>query len=256
MSKSVDSFGYIDARRPPTAGQRVVNALDRLVTLVIVLLLVVAGGISAYSLWDSYMLAHGGATYDGPSRAERFAEARAMNPDVVAWLTVDNTGIDYPVVQGEDDFEYLTKDATGEYSASGSLFLDSECDPEFHEPYEVIMGHHMQYSKMFGDLDKFLDQEFFEQNSTAELLLPDRTLELEIVAVMQVDAYDGTVFGMPATSAEGIESYAEANALWQREGEYGSSDQFIGLSTCDSSGMNERTVVLCKVVEEKAAADT
>lgn len=256
MSRSTDSFGYIGARRPPTAGQRAANAFDRLVTVVIVLVLCVAGGISGYSLWDSYMLANGGTTLEKPTSAESFAALRAENPDVVAWLTVDNTRIDYPVVQGEDNFEYLTKDATGEYSASGSLFLDSECDPEFHEPYEVIMGHHMQYSKMFGDLDKFLDQEFFEQNSTAELLLPDRTLELEIVAVLQVDAYNGTVFGMPTTSADGIVAYMKSNALWQREGDYNSQDQFIGLSTCDSSGVNERTVVICKVIEEKAAVGT
>ncbi|MGI6033311.1 MAG: class B sortase [Coriobacteriales bacterium] len=252
MPRPADSFGYIDDDQP-TAGQRAANAFDRLVTFVIVVVLIVAAGLSGYSLWDSYMLAHGGATYDGPTRAERFAEARAMNPDVIAWLTVDNTGIDYPVVQGKDNFEYLTKDATGEYSASGSLFLDYRCDPKFHEPYEVIMGHHMEYSKMFGDLDKFLDQSFFEQNSSAELLLPKRTLELEIVAVMQADAYNGTVFGMPASSASGIVSYTKSHAVWQRKQDYSSKDQIIGLSTCDSSGVNERTVVLCKVVKVNKA---
>lgn len=75
-----------------------------------------------------------------------------MNPDVCGWLTLDHTKIDYPVVQGTDNFEYLEKDVLGNPSVAGSIFLDAKSDRNFHDFYTVIMGHHMQGRKMFGVL--------------------------------------------------------------------------------------------------------
>lgn len=257
MSALTDSFGYYGRRGQLEPSQWAARAFDRLVTFVIVLVLVFAGAVSGYSLWDAFNLANGGTKLNKPTDAESFAQLRAINPDVIAWLTVDNTGIDYAVVQGKDNFEYLNKDAAGEYSSSGSLFLDKDCDPEFREPYEVIMGHHMQYSKMFGDLDKFLDKDFFDQNKTATLMLPDRTLQLEVVSILKADAYDATIFGMPMTDSpiSSVTDYIDQNAIHRREGEYSADDQLVALSTCASSGVNTRTVLMCKVVGETPAND-
>ena len=102
-------------------------ALDRAVVWALGIVLALALAVSAYALWDAYALANGG---DSQARlaalksgdAVSFSELLALNPDVCAWITIDNTNIDYPVVRGKDDFEYLSKDATGAYSASGSIF--------------------------------------------------------------------------------------------------------------------------------------
>ena len=61
-----------------------------------------------------------------------------MNPDVCGWLTLDHTKIDYPVVQGTDNFEYLEKDVLGNPSVAGSIFLDAKSDRNFHDFYTVI----------------------------------------------------------------------------------------------------------------------
>ena len=99
---------------------------------------------------------------DSPVLGEGLDELRQINPDIRAWLTVDNTGIDYPVVQGADNLYYMSRDVFGESSLAGSIFLDSRNSPDLSDRYFIIYGHHMEKGLMFGDLDKFLDPAFFE----------------------------------------------------------------------------------------------
>lgn len=256
MLQAADTFGSYGSCAPRGLGLTVARAADRAVTLVIALVLALAFALSGYSLWDSWHVYEGGDTFAKPSSAEEFAALMAKNPDVCAWLTVDGTHIDYPVVQGKDNFEYLSRDVTGKSAASGSIFLDAACGRTFHEPYEVIMGHHMAHSKMFGDLDKFLKESFFKKHGSAELMLPDRTLDLEVVAVLSADAYDGTIFGTPAGQdrMSTLVGYINEHARYQRSGSYSEGDQLIALSTCGSDGLNERTVVMCKVTGERSSA--
>ena len=80
-------------------------------------------------------------------------ELRELSEDAVAWITVDGTRIDYPVMQGKTNSEYLNKDPYGEFSLSGSIFLDNRNNKTFSDPYSLIYGHHMEYGAMFGALD-------------------------------------------------------------------------------------------------------
>ena len=255
MIAAADTFGSYGRPGPSDLRVRAARAADRVVTGSILVVLLACMLLAGYSLWDGARVLTQDDGLEKPQDGEDFASLLAANPDVIGWLTVDNTGIDYAVVQGEDNFEYLNRDASGQDAVAGSIFLDSACDPDFTEPYEVIMGHHMEQGKMFGDLDKFLDQEFFDENQTATLMLPARTLSLEVVAVLTADAYDGVIFGTPAGAdrMDRLVSYVKENAVYQREAEYLAEDQLISLSTCASSGANARTVVVCKVVGETAA---
>lgn len=117
---------------------------------------------SGYALWDNWSIlkepdqVREDLIRYKPANEEElsysFQELKAMNPDVCGWLTLDHTKIDYPVVQGTDNFEYLEKDVLGNPSVAGSIFLDAKSDRNFHDFYTVIMGHHMQGRKMFGIL--------------------------------------------------------------------------------------------------------
>lgn len=250
MPLSHDSFGTY-GHGPARLPLRAARAFDKAVTWAIGLLLALALAVSGYALWDSARVFDTGLTSEG-GNALTFAQALAANPDVCAWITVSNTNIDYPVVRGSDDFEYLDKDALGNPTASGAIFLDAECSTAFDEPYELMMGHHMQYGKMFGDLDKFLDEGFFNQNQQATLRLPGKTLDLQICAVLKADAYDGVLFGMPATQARlpRLAQRIGEVAVYQRDGLPAQQDQVIALSTCASSGTNDRTVLICRVADE------
>ena len=70
-------------------------------------------------------------------------------------------------------------------SVAGSIFLDAKSDRNFHDFYTVIMGHHMQGRKMFGDIDLYTDVSFFEKNTTGTLYVEGRILKLETVAILK-----------------------------------------------------------------------
>ncbi len=69
---------------------------------------------------------------------------RAVNPDVVGWITLDGTDIDYPVLQGADNMTYVNRDVYGNFALSGSIYLAAECAADFTDPYSLIYGHHME----------------------------------------------------------------------------------------------------------------
>lgn len=169
------------------------RAADFLVSAVVVLFLVVAGAYSAYALWDNSQVYAAADNVQaellqfkpkaGADNGASFEELLGINPDVCAWVTLDNTAIDYPVVQGEDNFTYVNTDVYGDFSLAGSIFLDVNCDKNFTDPYSLLYGHHMEESKMFGDLDLYKDAEFFAENTTGERSCPTAPMILKLLHV-------------------------------------------------------------------------
>ena len=90
---------------------------------------------------------------------------------MVGWLTVDGTSIDYPVMQGGNNLTFLNRNPYGEFSLSGSIFLDSRNSPDFSDEYSIIYGHHMAYGKLFGALDAFLDETYTSSHRSRTLLI-------------------------------------------------------------------------------------
>lgn len=243
--------------------QRVVlRTVDSLISAVVVLFLLTAGAYSAYALWDnsqvyaavdnvqSELLQFKPST-DGENGAS-FEELLAINPDVKAWLTLDHTAIDYPVVQGETNFSYINTDVYGEFALSGSIFLDADCNGEFKDQYSLLYGHHMENSKMFGDLDLYKDEDFFRQNTTGTLILPDRTYHLEIFACLLVPASEEAIF-YPALwdgNLSGLLQFAQENAIHLNEDAFSalsaqaSDAQVLAMSTCSEEFTDARTILL------------
>ena len=160
---------------------------DRVLLLILLFLVAFIGS----ALMENWMLTIKGMD---SVRYNEFDELLAVNPDTVAWITIDGTNIDYPVVQGKDNFEYLDKAFTGEFSVGGTLFLDSACSGDFSERYSIIYGHHMAGGKMFGDLKKFRDGDFLAKNHRGVLLTPEWDYDLDIIAAGRYDAYDADVY--------------------------------------------------------------
>lgn len=170
----------------------VLKAADSFVNLIVILCLSVAGIYAAYALWDNsriYTAANdvqadmikmkpdveedGGASFE---------ELLAINSDVCAWVMLDNTNIDYPVLQGSTNLTYINQDVYGNFALAGSIFLDTRNKSDFSDAYSLLYGHHMENSGMFGDLDLYKEQAFFDDNITGMLILPDRAYNLEIFA--------------------------------------------------------------------------
>lgn len=218
---------------------------------------------SGYALWDNWSIlkepdqVREDLIRYKPANEEElsysFQELKAMNPDVCGWLTLDHTKIDYPVVQGTDNFEYLEKDVLGNPSVAGSIFLDAKSGRNFHDFYTVIMGHHMQGRKMFGDIDLYTDVSFFEKNTTGTLYVEGRILKLETVAILKADAYDKYVYRTDWKEKEEKEElirHIYELAVHTRGQRLTVEDQMIALSTCSSGNTNGRHLLICKVIKE------
>jgi len=242
-----------------TMGYRTVKGLNRLINGVIALILIIALFYAGYALWDTWSILNGSDSLTkklADDFPDSFEDLLAMNPDVCAWITIDGTEINHVVVQGEDNYTYLDRDVYGSYSVAGTIFLDSDNSRDFTDSYSILMGHHMQGGAMFGDIDLFLEESFFEENTTGTLYLPDRTLSLETVAVIQADAYDRTVYGVPVRTDEGFTSLAariEELALHTRSTSLTQGDQIVALSTCSSDYTNARILLICRVTGENMA---
>ena len=175
----------------------------------------------------------------------------AINPDVRGWLTLDGTAIDYPVLQGETNFSYINTDVYGEFALAGSIFLDSDCDGGFRDPYSLLYGHHMENSRMFGDLDLYKDETFFGENTTGTLILPDRTYQLETIACLLVPASEEAIFETQQwnQNLNGLLDFAQSNALnWSEETDRkfreDGGTQLLAMSTCSAEFTDARTILL------------
>lgn len=174
-----------------------------------------------------------------------FAALSALNPDITGWIVVDGTGIDYPVVQGEDNHAYLHTTYSGEQNAAGAIFLDFNCDPDFSDRNSIIYGHMMKDGSMFAGLAKYKDQAFYEQHPTFTLYTPDAEYTCEVFAAYITPSSSETYtlgFASDADFAEYL-GFAASNSLIQAGIIPTASDRIVTLSTCDYTYEDARMVV-------------
>ena len=100
---------------------------------------------------------------------------RAINPDIVAWVYVPGTPINYPVVQGSDNQEYLHKafdGSTGWLASAGTIFLDDSNTSDLSDQNNALYGHHMNDGSMFASLADFENQDTFDSHRDIYVLTP------------------------------------------------------------------------------------
>jgi len=238
----------------------VIRTADSLLNTILMLFLCVVGLYSVYSLWDNQQIIQAAENVqadllqykpDIENLGPTFEELLALNPDVCAWVTLDNTQVDHPIVQGTDNLQYINTDVYGNFALAGSIFLDSRNSKDFTDAYSLVYGHHMAEGKMFGDLDLYKEKDFFSENNTGILLLPDRAYNLKIFACLVVNSRDDYIFEPDKWKGNATEiiHYAENNALHHNEellnrlkGQ--ENVQILSLSTCSSEYDEARTIVL------------
>ncbi|MDO4490902.1 MAG: class B sortase [Lachnospiraceae bacterium] len=224
---------------------RLLMRLEELSLLLLCLLMLLGGG---YGLYDSYLV-YRQANDDSilklrPDRQQELPE-KELQGRVTGWLTLEGTGIDYPVMQGKDNFEYLNKNPYGEYALSGSVFLDAGNSPDYADEYSLLYGHHMEQGLMFGDLDRYREEEFFRQHHTGTLLVEGEERNITLMAVLDVLATEERIFSPASTTKEAVCEIIQENAIhclteeWDVEGK-----QLIAFSTCRKTDSIERTVVI------------
>ncbi len=189
-----------------------------------------------------------------------YAALYQENEDMVGWITVPGTKINYPVVQTpEEPNYYLRRGFDGEYASCGCPYVQEDCDVNTPSDNLVIYGHNMRNGTMFGELDKFEHKEFWENHKTLSFNTLTDEQEYEIVAVFKTFVYSDSPEAFKYYRFVNAENEEEFDAFIERckelalydtgvDAAYG--DKLITLSTCEYSRANGRLVVMAKRVSE------
>lgn len=240
---------------------RVGNRILSIMAGILILLMLSYG---MYSLWDTYKIyANSFAdeellkfrpTDDGEDNPT-LKDLKKLNPDVKAWIQVPKTNIDYSVVQGQDDMEYINKNVYGEFELSGAIFLSCLNKDDFSDPYNLVYGHNMKNGGMFADVADFTNKEYFETHQKGKLYLTDATRKIRFFACMKVTAADAKIYhpdGYRKENLKDLLDYIQANAVQYRDVNVADENSLIALSTCSEAETNGRVVLIGKL-ERKVA---
>ena len=172
--------------------------------------------------------------------------------DAVGWVTIDETHIDYPVVQGEDDLYYAMRDVNKEPSLTGAIYLQSKNKPDFSDSYNLLYGHHMDNGAMFGDLTEYLEADYFFSHLKGTLITFDKVYDIDVISVIETDAYERAVYEITSLDWNGYErtilnnrniNVVNTNPIIK------DADKFLVLSTCAGATTDGRVLLICKLTE-------
>jgi len=174
-----------------------------------------------------------------------FASLNKLNSDVKGWLYSENLGINYPVLQAEDNDKYLRADLYGNWLISGTVFVDYRCGEVGENKNYIIYGHNMDNGTMFGSFLDYRDQAYYEAHPTIDYLTPSGYHKIELVAGLVVNKTD--VIYYPDPFKEDLDAYlAEAleNSVFDSGLDFGEDDRLVILSTCSYEHDNARFVLI------------
>lgn len=237
------------------------RAGNRILSIIAGILILLMLSYGVYSLWDTYKIyadsfadeellkfrpADDGG--DNPT----LEDLKKKNPDVKAWLQVPETNIDYPVVQGQDDMEYINKNVYGEFELSGAIFLSCLNKDDFSDSYNLIYGHNMKNGGMFADVVDFINKKYFDEHKKGKLYLTNETKKIQFFACMKVTASDTKIYHPDGYRKENLDDlliYIREHAVQYRDLNVTKEDSLIALSTCSEAETNGRVVLIGKFVK-------
>lgn len=118
-----------------------------------------------------------------------FDALKVINEDVVGWIFIPDTRVNYPILQGDDNDQYLYHLLTGEYNSSGSIFLDANVSEDFSGQNSIIYGHNMKNKSMFADIVEYKKQDFFDTHPTAMLMTPEKNYFVHLFSGYVTDSW-------------------------------------------------------------------
>ncbi len=185
-----------------------------------------------------------------------FKPLQAQNEDVIAWIEVPGTVIDYPIVYSSDNSFYLDHDEKKEYSKYGAIFVDMSNPVDFSYPVMVAYGHYTPDETHFTQLHKYEDPDYFAENRELYVYLPNAQRSYEIVAALLI-GQENILYEKDYTDKETMQSFLtwiedteDPKANINLEGA-GPEDEYLVLSTCTQSEYwsDQRYVVIAKLTE-------
>lgn len=187
-----------------------------------------------------------------------YKELLQRNRKLIGWIKIEGTNIDYPVMQTTDNEYYLTHNLNQEYDQNGTIFMDKDCDVLKPSTNYILYGHHMLNGKMFGQLDQYLKESFYEEHPYISFDTIYEKGTYQVMYVFKAKVYKETEIAfkyyqfIDANGATEFDSYMQemADMAVYDTGvtaQYG--DQLLTLSTCNEKEEDGRYVVVAKKIE-------
>ena len=177
------------------------------------------------------------------------------NKDIVGWLKIDNTTINYPIMQNINDPNYyLRRDFYKNYSSYGTPYMAKQCN--LNSDNIVIYGHHMKNNKMFGELEKYKSKDFYNNHKIITFTTLEKEYSYEIFAVFKTTVYTKNTFRYYENiNFENKKMYndfiniCKDKSLYQTDIEIKDKEKLITLSTCEYSNKNSRLVIVARKIK-------
>lgn len=180
-----------------------------------------------------------------------FEELSRLSGDIVGWLYMPESVINYPVVQGSDNDYYLHRFYDGTPNSGGTLFVDYVCASDFSGRNTIIYGHNMMNGSMFAALNQYKDQAFFDEHPVMYLNTPAQNYKIEFFSGYVSDP-EGLIYSSSFSSEEEFASFLDAiraHSVFSSPVAVTSADRIVTLSTCANTSEDLRFVVCGKLTE-------
>ena len=184
-------------------------------------------------------------------RVVDFAQLENVNSEVIGWIYIPDTIVDYPVVQTKDNDKYLNTLFSGESNKAGAIFADYRNKMDFFDDNTILYGHNMKNKSMFHILQEYKKQDFYDKHKTMYYYSPDGIYELRIFSAYTIhatDPYTTTNYGEDRSSRI---SELEKRSNIKPAFVVGPDDKIITLSTCTYDYDDARFVVHATVHKSK-----
>lgn len=196
---------------------------------------------------------------DVPEMPPEYAELYRQNSDIVGWLTIPDTKINYPVMQSKDNPNFYLKHGFDKaYTDYGCPYVSEECDVNKPSDNLIIYGHNMKNGSMFSALNQFKSKDFWEKHRAVYFNTLYEKQTYEIIAVFKTAVYTDTADEfryyrfVDTETSDLFDEYigaVKSRSFYDTgvSAEYG--DKLITLSTCEYSNKNGRLVLVAKKVK-------
>ncbi len=185
-------------------------------------------------------------------KLNKYMKLKSKNADFIGWINIDDTNINYPVMQSSTENFYLKRNFNKEYSDYGTPYISENCDIDNSDNL-IIYAHNMKNHQMFGDLEKYKSKDFYNSHKYIQFDTLSTQGTYEIVFVFKTtdndfDYQNYTEF----TNEEQFNTFMDkckSLSLYNTETNSVYGDRLITLSTCEYSQNNGRLVVIAKQIE-------
>ncbi len=182
-----------------------------------------------------------------------FAELKDINPDIVGWIKVQGTVMNYPIVQSGDNVYYLKRTFEKKSNYSGAIFMDYLNEPDFSSDNTVLYGHNMKNGEMFGSLQKYEKKDYVKNHKYIWIVTPEYDSKYEIFASYKTDERS-EVYTLEFNSFESMDDYfrlAKESSYFPSDSILIQDDKILTLSTCVSESDEGRRVVQAKLIKKE-----